>query len=37
MARWEIQLRMRRNFVDNIGISDREESIEKTIQEILFC
>jgi len=36
MARWEIQLRMRRNFVDNIGISDREESIEKQYKRSYF-
>lgn len=28
MARWEIQQRMRRNEVDNLGISNREEHIE---------
>jgi mannose-6-phosphate isomerase class I len=28
MARWEIQLRMRRNEVDNLGISNRDEHFE---------
>ncbi len=28
MARWEIQLRMRRNEVSNLGISNRDENIE---------
>ena len=36
MARWEIQLRMRRNLVDNIGINDREESIEKQYKRAYF-
>ena len=29
MARWEIQKRMRKNLVDNIGLNDRNETIEK--------
>ncbi|MCF8229131.1 MAG: class I mannose-6-phosphate isomerase [Bacteroidales bacterium] len=28
MARWEIQLRMRRNEVDNLGISNKHDSLE---------
>jgi len=28
MPRWEIQLRMRNNLVDNLGIQNRDESIE---------
>lgn len=28
MARWEIQLRMRRNEVENLGISNRDENME---------
>lgn len=36
MARWEIQQRMRRNEVDNIGISDRMESIEKQYKRAYF-
>ncbi len=36
MARWEIQQRMRSNQVDNIGINDREESIEKQYKRAYF-
>jgi mannose-6-phosphate isomerase class I len=36
MARWEIQLRMRKNLVDNIGINDKEESIEKQYKRAYF-
>lgn len=36
MARWEIQQRMRANQVDNIGINDREESIEKQYKRAFF-
>lgn len=36
MARWEIQQRMRRNEVDNIGISDRNESVEKQYKRAYF-
>ena len=36
MARWEIQQRMRRNKVDNIGIIDREEPIEKQYKRAYF-
>ena len=36
MARWEIQQRMRSNEVDNIGISDRDESIEKQYKRAYF-
>lgn len=36
MARWEIQQRMRKNAVDNIGISDRTESIEKQYKRAYF-
>lgn len=36
MARWEIQQRMRSNQVDNIGINDREETIEKQYKRAYF-
>ena len=36
MARWEIQQRMRSNEVDNIGINDREETIEKQYKRAYF-
>lgn len=36
MARWEIQQRMRRNEVDNIGISNRNKSIEKQYKRGYF-
>lgn len=36
MARWEIQQRMRKNLVDNIGITDRNESIEKQYKRAYF-
>ncbi len=36
MPRWEIQLRMRKNLVDNIGISDRNEGIEKQYKRAYF-
>jgi len=36
MARWEIQQRMRKNIVNNIGINDRNESIEKQYKRAYF-
>ena len=36
MARWEIQLRMRKNLVDNIGINNRQESIEEQYKRAYF-
>ena len=36
MARWEIQQRMRKNLVNNIGISDKEEAIEKQYKRAYF-
>ena len=36
MARWEIQLRMRKNLVDNIGINNRHESIEEQYKRAYF-
>ncbi|MEO9802492.1 MAG: class I mannose-6-phosphate isomerase [Reichenbachiella sp.] len=36
MARWEIQQRMRKNTVDNIGINDRAESIENQYKRAYF-
>ena len=36
MARWEIQKRMRKNLVDNIGLNDRNETIEKQYKRAYF-
>ena len=36
MARWEIQLRMRKNLVDNIGVNNRQESIEEQYKRAYF-
>ena len=36
MARWEIQQRMRKNKVNNIGINDKGESIEKQYKRAYF-
>ncbi len=36
MARWEIQQRMRRNEIDNIGIFDRNETVEKQYKRAYF-
>jgi mannose-6-phosphate isomerase class I len=36
MTRWEIQQRMRKNLVDNIGISDRNDAIEKQYKRAYF-
>lgn len=36
MARWEIQQRMRKNLVDNIGINNRQESIEEQYKRAYF-
>ena len=36
MARWEIQLRMRRNEVSNLGVSNRTESIEAKYKRAYF-
>ncbi len=36
MARWEIQLRMRKNEVDNIGISNRNEPMESKYKRGFF-
>lgn len=36
MARWEIQQRMRKNLVDNIGVNNRQESIEEQYKRAYF-
>lgn len=36
MARWEIQMRMRKNEVDNLGISNREDSFSKQYKQAYF-
>lgn len=36
MARWEIQQRMRRNEVDNLGIRNKDESIESKYKRAFF-
>jgi mannose-6-phosphate isomerase class I len=36
LARWEIQLRMRRNAVDNLGISNKEESFPEQYKHAFF-
>ncbi len=36
MARWEIQLRMRRNEINNIGINNKEDSFEKQYKRGYF-
>ncbi|MDC0592115.1 class I mannose-6-phosphate isomerase [Balneolaceae bacterium] len=36
MARWEIQQRMRKNLVDNIGVNNRQESLEEQYKRAYF-
>lgn len=36
MARWEIQLRMRKNLVDNLGLQNKEESTEEQYKRGYF-
>jgi mannose-6-phosphate isomerase class I len=36
MARWEIQLRMRRNEVDNLGVCNREDSFTQQYKHAFF-